>query len=130
MSDLDDLTAADTAEQQRPYTPEYEDITIRLLSVGFSGGAQDMVLYPEDDFEDDTHGNIRVTFHTDEEAEFVAYAGHTQWHSLKSVPHRREKGTLRPNPVAMMQRRDVDRKREYKEGLGALKKRLASDVDD
>ncbi len=61
-----------------------------------------MTLYPEDIMQADDLGNIRVDLVTMGGGEFVAYAGHTQWHSLREVPHRREKGTLRPDPMKMM----------------------------
>lgn len=90
--------AGTVSDPLRPVT-EYEDIHIRELSIGFSGGVQDLTLYPEDELTADDQGNIRVIFHTLGGGEFVAYAGHTQWHSERLIPHRRVKGTLRPTPA-------------------------------
>jgi hypothetical protein len=119
----------ENAVPQRPVTPEYEDITIRFLTVGFSGGTQELTLYPEDVMESDDAGNIRVVFHTDEEAEFVAYAGHTQWHGLKRVSHKRQVGTLRPNPTQMIREREERRKEAYRLDMESRRRRLESDVD-
>jgi len=111
-----------TDDPETPGSPlrpvkEYEEITIRELSVGFSGGTQDMTIYPEDKFEADELGNIRVEFVTLGGGEFVAYAGHTQWHSLKDRIQKREKGTLRPDPAAIVREFQEEEKRRKEEEL-------------
>lgn len=95
----------------RPVT-EFEEITVRQLSIGFAGNQQDMTLYPEDVMEADDHGNIKITFTTMNGGEFVAYAGHTQWHSLRYLPHRRRVGTLRPDPKEIQRAYDQRKKEE------------------
>lgn len=116
MAESDDtlIESATELEPQRP-TQDLEDITVRLLSIGFSGGSQDLTLFPEDEMEADAQGNIRISFGSlDGGGEFVAYAGHTQWHSIKTVPFKREVGTKRPDPARIM-REFQERKRRNRE---------------
>lgn len=104
-----------TTEQLFHPQPDYEDIVIRELTIGFAGNTQELLLFPEDELLSDAAGNIQVTFKTlpTGDAEFVAYAGHTQWHRLQEFPQRRIKGTLRPDPKKMME--EFRRQREQKE---------------
>lgn len=89
-------------------TKDYEEIIVKDVSIGFVGDHQDLTLYPEDTWESDGTGNIRITLNSLQSdprcapGEFVAYSGHTQWHSLRERIHRREKGTLRPDAEKLM----------------------------
>lgn len=101
-------------------TKEYEDIELRVISIGFAGKSEDLTLYPEDVMETDRNGNLHIHFKTiGEDAEFVAYAEHMQWHSFKREPHKREKGTLRPDPIKMMRERQEEIARRREERLRA-----------
>jgi hypothetical protein len=127
MTDDPETPAAETPTPIRPVR-EYEDIAIREISIGFSCGVQDLTLYPEDTMETDASGNIRITFPTMGGGEFVAYAGHMQFHSYKEVSHRRVKGSLRPDPKQMM--RDFKERQTQEELRRTVERAMAEAVQD
>lgn len=113
-----------------PRAPDYEDITLREVTLGFASGPQDITLYPEDELHLDGEGRIRsITFKSMGSGHdtFVVYPGQAQWHSLRHTPHRRVKGTSRPTPEQLMAR---FKEREQQEKQARLQKRLRQLADD
>lgn len=103
-----------------PQQPEYEEITVREVSIGFVGGAQDLTLYPEDELHlDISTGQIQAIYFKTmgQDFQFMPYPGQVQWHSIRHLPHRRVKGTLRPTPEQVIETFKRNREQERRQKL-------------
>ena len=101
---------------------DLEDITIRQVHIASTTGQQDITLYPEDDFLIDPEtGDITINLKTIGNGNGWVYATRAQLGILSyaEYPHKRERGTLRPDPKKVFKDFEEQEMRERAERIAA-----------
>lgn len=98
---------------------DYEDITIRQVSIDTVAGHHDITLYPEDIFKYDEDGDLDIRFLTigNGRGWLLVRREHLVSMAYQESPHKRERGTLRPDPAKVSAEFQEAQRREKAERI-------------